>query len=287
MSAHATAAIVVVLAWWASTGAVLRVVWWPRATHRAAFVAATVLAAVCFVGLWTTRDVASVSGAYVAFACALGVWGWQELGFLFGFITGPRKAPCPPDATGWRRFGLATHAVIHHEVALAATFLAIVALTWGATNQVGTGTFAVLWVMRLSAKFNVYLGVRNLSEEFVPPHLRYLGSYFRRARFNALMPLSVVAGVIVFGVLAARALVPQAALPADAAAFGPVGHSLVATLLGLALLEHVFLMLPIPDAVLWRWALPAEAPDDQSGKPSSANGPPQAPPLGAKVAPDA
>jgi putative photosynthetic complex assembly protein 2 len=43
-------------------------------------------------------------------------------------------------------------------------------------NQVGTGTFAVLWVMRISAKLNLFLGVRNLSEELLPPHLAYLGA---------------------------------------------------------------------------------------------------------------
>ena len=40
----------------------------------------------------------------------------------------------------------------------------MVALTWGGANQVGTWTFLVLWVMRLSAKLNVFLGVPNLTE---------------------------------------------------------------------------------------------------------------------------
>ena len=35
-------------------------------------------------------------------------------------------------------------------------------------NQVATWTFALLWVMRLSAKFNLFLGVRNRGEEFGP-----------------------------------------------------------------------------------------------------------------------
>ena len=34
--------------------------------------------------------------------------------------------------------------------------------------------------------------------------------------------------------------------------------SLVATLLALAIVEHWFMVLPLPDAALWRWALPAD-----------------------------
>jgi hypothetical protein len=40
-----------------------------------------------------------------------------------------------------------------------------------------------------------------------------------------------------------------------------VGLALLAALLGLALLEHVFLMLPISDAVLWIWAAPSKKSD--------------------------
>jgi putative photosynthetic complex assembly protein 2 len=185
----------------------------------------------------------------VGFASALAVWGWHELTFLLGMVTGPRKTDCPPEARGWTRFACATLVVIHHEVALAATVLALAALTWGAPNQVGTQTFLVLWVMRLSAKLNVFLGVRNLTEQFVPEHLRYLRTYFRRARMNPLMPLSILAASFVVYRLAAAACSP------DALAFEAVGHALVATILALAVLEHAFLALPLPDAVLWRWAI--------------------------------
>lgn len=250
MSAYAIAAIVVVLAWWASTGAVLRVVWLDRSTHRICFAVASALAVAGLFGVYLSRGEATARGAYVAFASALAIWAWHELSFLLGYVTGPRKGPCP-DASGLRRFVYATEAVIHHEVALAATFAGIVGLTWGAENRVATSTFAVLWVMRLSAKFNVFLGVRNLSEEFVPPHLRYLASYFRRAPFNPLLPVSVLVGG---GVVAHLA---QSAVSTDHAAVA-VGQSMVATLLGLAVLEHLFLAFPIPDAWLWRWALPED-----------------------------
>ena len=49
------------------------------------------------------RRQASVAGAYCAFTCALLVWGWQEIAFLLGCVTGPRRSACPHGATGWRR----------------------------------------------------------------------------------------------------------------------------------------------------------------------------------------
>ena len=36
--------------------------------------------------------------------------------------------------------------------------------------------------MRTSAKLNLFLGVRNLSEEFLPPHLAYLAATSAAAR---------------------------------------------------------------------------------------------------------
>jgi putative photosynthetic complex assembly protein 2 len=138
---------------------------------------------------------------------------------------------------------------MHHELAIAATAVALVALTWGEPNQVGTWTFMVLWWMRLSAKLNVYFGVPNLSEEFLPDHLAYLKSFFGRKPMNLLFPVSVTAGTVATVLLATAALAPGT--PAAEA----VGLTLLATLLALAVLEHWFLVLPVPDAALWSWGL--------------------------------
>ena len=138
--------------------------------------------------------------------------------------------------------------MIHHELALAATMLFVVALTWG-ENQVGTWTLLVLWIMRLSAKLNVFLGVRNLSIDFIPPHLRYLTTYFRRAALNPLMPVSLL------GTTAACAWLWRASRIDPVSSFGQVSLTPVATILTLGLLEHVFLAVPLPDAWLWRWAM--------------------------------
>jgi putative photosynthetic complex assembly protein 2 len=103
----------------------------------------------------------------------------------------------------------------------------------------------------LSAKLNVFLGVRNLTEQFVPDHLRYMISYFRIARMNWLMPASLAAAA------AALVWLGAGAASAGISQFSRVGRTLVVTILGLGLLEHFFLAFRLPDAALWRWALPA------------------------------
>lgn len=249
MNEHALAVLSVVVLWWLSTGVVLRIVWLPRGTHRYSVGVFSLLAVVAIYGVFETSNEQSVMSAYLGFGCALALWAWHELTFLLGVISGPRKIACPPEAAGWERFRHATATVIHHEIALALTALALVAITWGTSNQVATWTFLVLWVLRLSAKLNVFVGVRNLSEEFIPPHLRYLTSYFRRARFSPLM-----LGSVVCASLALLPLVSGAASP-EASRFTVSGHTLVATMLGLGIVEHLFLALPLPDAMLWRWIL--------------------------------
>ena len=79
---------------------------------------ATVLLGLALVGLAATRDDTRVTGAYLAFTCALLVWAWQEVAFLLGYVTGPRRSACPAGCTGWRRAGFALQTLLHHELAL-------------------------------------------------------------------------------------------------------------------------------------------------------------------------
>ena len=75
-------------------------------------------------------------------------------------------------------------------------------MNWHAANQFGTWTFLSLWGMRLSAKLNVFLGVRNLGEKFLPAHISYLTSYMRRRPMNWLVSaLSVTGGTLVVALL--------------------------------------------------------------------------------------
>jgi putative photosynthetic complex assembly protein 2 len=125
----------------------------------------------------------------------------------------------------------------------------VVWLTWGAPNQVGTWTFMALWGMRQSAKLNFFLGVRNLSEEFLPAHLHFLKSFLRRRAMNPLMPVSITVGTALVAWLIGRAAAP------GISAFRATGLTFVIAMLALAVIEHWFLVLPLPFARLWHWAL--------------------------------
>jgi putative photosynthetic complex assembly protein 2 len=262
MTAHGLPVLYALAAWWLSTGVILWLVRLPRHTHGRTLFAATAVLVAALLGLAATRAETSIAGAYLAFTCTVLIWAWQEIAFLTGFATGACEAPCPPGARGWRRFALATKAILHHEALLLGAGVAVVAVTWGGANQVGAWTYLLLWVMRLSAKLNLFLGVRNLYAEFLPAHLRYLATYFVRRPLNLLFPWSVTGAPAVAVLLWSAAPAPGAS-PFDVAAL-----SLVAALASLALLEHWFLVLPLPSEALWRWALRRE----QRGEPPKAIG---------------
>lgn len=243
-----------VFVWWFSTGAILWLDQLPRKSFAWSLAGATALAGVGVWGLTATADRTDVPAAYGAFLAALAVWAWHELTFLMGLVTGPVRSVCPEGVGMWRRFQGAAGALLYHEIALAGTALGVLWLTWEAPNQVGTSTFLVLFVMRLSAKLNVFIGAPHLAQEFLPEHLSYLKSYFGRTRFNPLMPFSVAAASLVAWRLGA------AAAHDSANPFEAVGLTIVLSLLALAILEHLFLALPMQETALWRWALRAKKP---------------------------
>ncbi len=236
-------------AWWASTALILYLDGLPRRTFKWTFAGASVLGLAGLVGIAASSVHTDVGSAYCAFACALLVWAWVEVAFLLGYVTGPRRTACDETARGWRRTRLALGTVLHHEVALLVLAAIVLALTWDAPNATGWWTFAVLWAMRQSAKLNVFLGVRNLGEDFLPAHLQYLHTYFRRRAMNPLLPVTVI--------VATAVVVPvwQGALASGAGVFTATSSALVASLLSLAILEHLLLVLPLPTEILWRWGL--------------------------------
>jgi len=235
--------------WWFSTGIVIMLNHMSKSAGTLSWGLSTLLGLGALVGLHHTADQTSVTGAYCAFTCALLAWGWNELSFLTGWITGPQKTPLPPNSQGWPRFWLSFKAVLWHELALLIVGLLILAITWRAANQVGTSTYLVLWIMRTSAKLNLYLGVRNLSEAFLPTHMRYLESFFKRRRMNAFFPFAVTVAFIGLQWILMAGEHPLAQ-PAE-----KVGSLLVGSLLALAILEHFMLVLPLDTTALWRWAL--------------------------------
>lgn len=249
MSLHLLPALFALFVWWFSTGIIMYLDGLPRRTFRWSMAGATVLLAVSFWGLAATSTDATPRGAYLAFTFGLLAWGWQEISFYMGFVTGPRTQPCPEGCRGWRHFGHAVQTSLWHELAIIAASGIVVALTWGGANQIGTWTFMVLWWMHQSAKLNVFLGVRNLNEEFLPEHLQFLRSFLTKKSMNLLFPVSVTISTII----AVRLV--QVAIAPGASTFQAVGYTFLATMMALAILEHWLLMLPLPAAALWGWSL--------------------------------
>ena len=246
---HILPLVFVTLLWFASTALVV----WLDNRPRVSFansLTITGMAALFGVGIIGAAATSStLLATYASFIASFAVWGWHELSFLTGTTTGPRREPCPDNARGWERFRLSAETVIHHELALVATLALLLVLTWGSANPTGAFAFAILLGMRLSTKLNIFLGVPNFSTEILPPQLAYLKSYFRNRPFNALMPLSLALGIGVTVWLARTAL----AASGDAA----VQWSLLTGLALLGVVEHLFLVLPLRDSALWRWAMPA------------------------------
>ena len=247
MTELALPALYAVFLWYFATGIILFLDGLPRATFRWSLAAATVLLAGALYDLRVSAFDGTVSGAYTAFTCAILVWAWLEMSFLMGFITGPRKHACREHCGGWQHFRHATEAIIYNELATLTGGALVAAATWGAPNRFGLYTYCVLWAMRLSAKLNLFFGVLNTGEQFLPDHLRYLRGFFRRRRMNFLFPFSICGSTTVAVLLAQKML----AVPEDA--FQATGYALVTSLLALAILEHWFMVLPIPTEKLWGW----------------------------------
>ncbi len=241
-------ALYALFVWWFSTGIVLLLDNLPRRTFRWSMAAGTAILGVSLTQIAATSADPSEAAAYAAFTFAILAWAWQEMSFFMGVVTGPRRAASPPGSSTAQRFRHGVAACLWHEFAIIATALVILAATHGAPNQVGAWTFLLLWLMRTSAKLNVFLGVLNLGETFLPPHLKYLLSFMARRPMNPLMPVSLIGSTI------GTALLIQAALAASVQAQA-AGFAMLATMMALATIEHALLVLPVPYERLWAWSL--------------------------------
>jgi putative photosynthetic complex assembly protein 2 len=235
------------LVWWISTGLILLL------DKRAVSIRVTLffsglLALGSLYCLTHINLIDTPSAAYAGFFCAILVWAWVEVSFLSGLVTGPMKHALPVGATSQRRFTAAVGAVLYHELMIAFAGVLVLWVSLGRPNKVALWTFLVLWVMRTSAKLNLFLGVRNLGTEMLPKHMAYLGSFFRVRKMNWLFPFSVL------GSLGATIAMIYYALNANAGSATTTGVLLAASLLVLAMIEHWFMVLPIKPSALWTWA---------------------------------
>lgn len=237
--------VIAVAAWWLSTVVILYCTGLPPISFRRTFGGATALLIAGVAAVWLSKNNPSTTGAYLGFFGGLAIFGWNEVSYLFGFVSGPRPQACPMACSGWQRFFMGVKTCLYHEIAVVASVIAVWAMTLGAANRVALWTLVILWLMRWSAKMNIFLGVRNLHTEFWPDHLAYLKSYARERSMNALFPWSILVslGIVV--------LLVSIAANGPLASAERTGAVLLATLLALALIEHLFLMLRIPDELLW------------------------------------
>lgn len=247
------AALSAIFLWWFSTGIIL---WRVRRAdnsgqdaHLWSVLLGLPLLLAGIIGLNETRADTSAIGAYLAFLSALAVWGWVELAFLSGIIAGPNIRACPADAPLADRFFRAIGTILWHELLLIALLIAILILTHDAANIFGLWTFAILFFARISAKLNLFFGVPRIHTEFLPRPLAHLASHFRRAPMNWVFPLSITALSYASYCFLERAMTANT----DGTL---IGFTLLSALTLLALLEHWFMVIPLPDQKLWRWMLP-------------------------------
>jgi putative photosynthetic complex assembly protein 2 len=247
---HVLPVLATIAVWFLATGLIAWAANAPRETYGRSLLWAGVVAAGGMLCVIASARMTGVGGAYLGFTGAMAIWGWHELAFLTGGVTGSRREPCPPDARGFTRFAKASAAVLHHEIALAATLAILVVLCWGQPNPVGAQVFALLFGLRLIAKLNLFAGVPNASTDILPRHLAYLTSYFGPNRFTALLALSIAGTLLLAGWLGALA----AGMAAPGAS---VAASLLFAMAALGALEHLFFALPMRDGALWGWAIAA------------------------------
>jgi putative photosynthetic complex assembly protein 2 len=243
----AAIAFVVVL-WGGSTAVIFYLDSLAPRTFPWSMAAATLVLMTCAYAIVQLRDETSTLAIATSFAAGLLAWGWTEMSLYMGYITGPRKQRCADGCSGASHFGHAVSANLWHELLV----IGFAVLLWFSGNATALWCFVMLWLMHLSARLNVFLGVRNVSAEFVPDHMDVLKGFLRRRNMNALFPFSVFAltALTVYLVLQ-----PQT-----------FSLTMAATLATIGLLEHILLMLPLPVERLWHWSLSRKARPDLSSK---------------------
>ena len=234
--------------WWFATGAVLCLGRRPAEWHGTTMLALAMPAFLALLAVWHLRDVATPMAALAGFVCGVTIWAWHEASFLFGHLTGPRREPCPNGTSTSERFRLAFLAMRDHELALLLTVGLLGAMSWNATNAVALKVFVVLWLCRIAAKLCIFEGVPGMAREMMPARLRYLQSYFGQGRPGLAFAFAVLSMGLATAWLGRGAVLATTSFEATAA-------TLLASMTALALLEHVFMVLPVHDARLWAWAM--------------------------------
>lgn len=244
--------LLTVVLWWGSTAVIARLIVGNPERYPVLLRIFATIGATGFAVILATREVNSTASAVAALLAALAVWSWIEVTFLTGKITGLTGSK-PANATTLRH-GFVRHAIsalaaiLWHELLIVAMIVIVAVGTYDSSNDLALQVLLLLWLMRSSAKLNLFLGVRNLGEGFFPPHLQHLLGFMRQRRMNPLMPVSLLLAGAICGYFCTAALTASSTHDVAAA-------TIIATLSVLALIEHLLMILPVPAETLWRWSL--------------------------------
>jgi len=243
VSTFTTAVLFVIALWWLGTGLVLVLQQRLNSASRLNKIALACATLVSLSGIYITSTSLSESAQFFGFTSAVVLWGCIELSYYLGFITGLHCRPCPENVTTWKRFRLALGASIWHELLVLSLGFILIVSQHDAINTIGLNTYLVLWLMRWSAKLNLFLGVPNFSTAWFPERLEHVASYIKTGSISPFYFISV---------LGASTIVVQLLHKANQIDVQhPYLYIMPAVLLILAVVEHLFMVVPFQDLKMW------------------------------------
>ena len=241
------AIVIAVSAWWLLTGIALLLVHQPQKVAHRGFIAHSIFTLAAWIYLPFNAATASPIGVAGGFLLGLTIWGWLEISYLLGYVNGPNHKVYTGGPSTWQRFKGALATTIYHEATVLTSVALLVAMSVDQPNRTACYTVTVLCLMRWSAKLNLFFGVRAFNDRWLPDHLHYLTSYLRVGSASWLLPISTLAGFFI--TFEIYELAEQSSVMST-----QLSLYLVASLMLLASIEHIFLLFPVNEAALWRWA---------------------------------
>ena len=254
--------LIALVSWWFGTGIILLLVRIPKqwfAVARGFWSLISIPALFC---CYQSMQENSNANAYIGFISTIILWGWHELTFLTGWISGSRKQSLDPNLNTWNRFKQSVQVIWHHELALFLNLMLLLGMQTGHPNHTAICTFTLLWLMRLSSKLNLFFGVPQVGEQYLPSQLAYMGSYFRKSAVGLFFYFTMSLSVLTWVGLVWQAHEGQVAITSH--------WVLLASLLGLAIVEHILMMIPLSLERVWGWALKNE-PSLENENPSTSS----------------
>jgi putative photosynthetic complex assembly protein 2 len=247
------AALVAIFTWWFFTGVILFIVrksdGSKEVAHSRSVFLSIPFAALGVAGLFISAAELTTTKRISRFHLSTAGLGLDRIGIFGRDHNWSRTYRLPYDIKGWDRFYRAYSTLMHHELLLVSSLLVVVVICANATNTVGMWTYLILYAARISAKLNLFFGVPHINTEFVPKPLEHLKSYFTQGRITIAFPIGVTFLSLAFACFTERWIASETSAQA-------VGFALLTSMAALAAIEHWLMVVPLPDAKLWRWMLP-------------------------------